>query len=154
ELEILGWIGRPVVVLLNQTGPPGDAAARERDLARWRAALAPHAVVHDVVALDAFTRCWVQEGLLFERVRSAVPAERRDLIDALLARWQREQLAALGTAVAAMADLLLFAAADAEPLSGPGAGRSERRRAAERLGRRLEAEIAATNDALIAAHGL
>jgi hypothetical protein len=154
ELEILGWIGRPVVVLLNQTGVAGDAAARAADVARWRTALAEHPVVRETLALDAFTRCWVQEGLLFEKLRELVAEERRDLLDALLARWREEQLAALRDAVGAMAELVAVAATDREPVTRSAFGAAERKRAAEALARRLENAMAETNDALIAGHGL
>lgn len=154
ELEILSWIGRPVAVLLNQTGVVGDAAAREADVARWRSALAGHAIVRDVLPLDAFTRCWVQEGLLFERLRPLVPEDRRDLLDALVARWRDEQLAVLRDAVDAMAELLAFAAADREPVTRSPFATAERRRAAEALARRLEEAMAEANDRLIAGHGL
>ncbi|HSJ98730.1 MAG TPA: GTPase domain-containing protein, partial [Myxococcota bacterium] len=154
ELEILGWIGRPVVVLLNQTGVAGDAAARAGDLARWRAALASRPVVRETVALDAFTRCWVQEGLLFEKLRDLVPEDRRDLLEALLRRWREEQLAVLRGSVEAMAELVAFAAADAEAVTRSAFGAAERRRAAQALARRLENAMAEANDALIAGHGL
>jgi hypothetical protein len=154
ELEILGWIGRPVVVLLNQTGVAGEPAARAADVERWRAALAGRPVVREVLALDAFTRCWVQEGLLFDRLRALVPEARRDLMDALLARWQAEQLASLRDAVEAMAALLAFAASDGEPVTRSALGAAERKRAAEALARRLEHAMAEANDALIAGHGL
>lgn len=154
ELEILGWIGRPVVVLLNQTGVAGDAAARARDLARWQAALAAHPVVRRTLALDAFTRCWVQEGLLFEELRALVAEDRRDLLDALLARWRSEQRAALRDAVDAMAGLLAAAACDGEPVTRSALGAAERKRAAGALARRLEQAMAETNDALIAGQGL
>jgi len=154
ELEILGWIGRPVVVLLNQTGVAGDAAARAADVARWRTALAAYPVVRETLALDAFTRCWVQEGLLFEKLRDLVPEDRRDLMDALLARWREEQLAALRGAVDAMAELLAFAAGDGEAVTRSAFGAAERKRAAEALARRLENAMAEANDALIAGHGL
>jgi hypothetical protein len=155
ELRILGWIGRPVIVLLNQIGAPGDAAARMADVSRWRSALADHPVVRETLVLDAFTRCWVQEGLLFERIRDALPDERgRDLVDALLSRWRNEQLAVLRGAVDAMATLLADAAGDAEPASRSAFGARERRRHAEALARRLEHAIADANDALIAGHGL
>ncbi|MBK6851959.1 MAG: GTPase domain-containing protein [Burkholderiales bacterium] len=59
ELEVLGWAGKPVLVILNQGGQlsNGDAAAR---VAEWRSALATHPVVQSVFDLDAFTRCWLQ----------------------------------------------------------------------------------------------
>ena len=152
ELELLGWIGRPVVLLLNQTGPPRDAAARERDTARWRAVRERHPVVADVLPLDAFTRCWVQEGLLWERVRDVLPADRRPLLDAWLARWRDDQAAIFRGSADALAALLAVAATDVEPIRA--GGRRELRRAADALGRRLREAVAAANERLIELHGL
>jgi hypothetical protein len=152
ELELLGWIGRPVVLLLNQTGPPRDAAARERDTARWRALRERHPAVADVLSLDAFTRCWVQEGLLWERVRDVLPADRRPLLDGWLERWRSEQAAIFRGSADALATLLAVAASDFEPIRG--SGRRELRRAADALGRRLREAVAAANERLIALHGL
>jgi hypothetical protein len=152
ELELLGWIGRPVVLLLNQTGAPADAAARERDTARWRSLGAASAVVRDVLALDAFTRCWLQEGLLYRRLRDVAPSDRRDLLDALVARWRGEQAEALSASTAALALLLAGAAADAEPVAA--SGRRELRRASEALAARLREAVAAANERLIEAQGL
>ena len=36
EMEILGWVAKPVIVLLNQLGAPREAALEEADLYRWR----------------------------------------------------------------------------------------------------------------------
>jgi hypothetical protein len=152
ELELLGWIGRPVVLLLNQTGPHAPAEARERDTARWRKLAERHPVVADVLPLDAFTRCWVQEGLLWQRVRDVLPAERRGILDAWIARWREEQAERLRASVEALAELLARTAGDAEPIRA--GGRRELRRAADALGRRLREAVAAANERLIALHGL
>jgi predicted GTPase len=77
ELQVLELIGKPVLVLLNQLGrpqPPQDEAA---ELQRWRERLRPFACVREVLALDAFARCWVQEGRLLQAVGAALPAARR-----------------------------------------------------------------------------
>ena len=34
-MQVLGLLGKPVVVLLNQLGPPGSAAAEARQLQQW-----------------------------------------------------------------------------------------------------------------------
>jgi hypothetical protein len=39
ELAVLEWIGKPVVVLLNQTGRPRQREEEQAEEARWRAAL-------------------------------------------------------------------------------------------------------------------
>ena len=153
ELELLTWVGQPVVLLLNQTGAPADAAARERDLARWRAVAAAQPVVRDVLALDAFTRGWPQEGLLYQRLREVVPEDRRALLDALLAHWRDAQAAALRASVGALAELLAGTAADSEPIAG-GGGRRELRRAADALAARLREAVAEANERLIGLHGL
>ena len=36
EMRILGWIGKPVVVLLNQLGPPRPADLEAADVDAWR----------------------------------------------------------------------------------------------------------------------
>ena len=48
ELEILAWIGKPVLVLLNQTGPARQGP--ERDLERWQAAVGARAPVRAAVS--------------------------------------------------------------------------------------------------------
>jgi hypothetical protein len=75
ELEILSWIGKPVVLLLNQMGPPRDDAAVEEE--RWRSHLSAHAVVRGALTLDAFARCWVQEGALLRTVAPLLPAPKQ-----------------------------------------------------------------------------
>jgi Domain of unknown function (DUF3482)/50S ribosome-binding GTPase len=152
ELELLAWVRRPVVLLLNQTGAPASPEARARDIARWREFASQQPCVGDVLALDAFTRCWVQEGVLYDALRLLVPEDRRDLLDELLAAWRSERLAALGASATALADLLAVAITDAEPL-GAG-GRRELRRAADALARRLADAVATANERLIALHGL
>src|SRR5262245_44551389 len=40
EMKILAWVGKPVLLVLNQVGPPRSAARIESELALWRAHLA------------------------------------------------------------------------------------------------------------------
>ena len=60
EMEILTWIGKPVVLLLNQTGQPRPAAEEDLEEADWRYHLEKYSIVKAVIGLDAFARCWVQ----------------------------------------------------------------------------------------------
>ena len=68
ELAVLEWIGKPVIALLNQAGPPRPSAEELADEARWRDALASRGRVRGVLTLDAFARCWVQEFTLFAAI--------------------------------------------------------------------------------------
>lgn len=153
EMQILEWAGRPVIVLLNQTGVPRGSERQSEEEERWRAHLAPHPVVKDVLSLDAFTRCWVQEGVLLERIRAVLPEERRALMDALIGRWKEASIGVFHASMERLAELLARAAADREPL-GSGWGRGERKRAADALGRRLEQETRAASAALVELQGL
>ena len=40
ELEILGWIGRPVILLLNQSGPARSREVEAAEEEAWRASVA------------------------------------------------------------------------------------------------------------------
>jgi hypothetical protein len=68
EMQVLRWVGRPIIVLLNQTGPPRPQAEEAAERERWREHLAPLGDIGDVLALDAFARCWVQEAVLLDAV--------------------------------------------------------------------------------------
>ena len=45
EMQVLRWVGKPVLVLLNQVGPPRGGEDEHRDVERWRTHLAPHGIV-------------------------------------------------------------------------------------------------------------
>ncbi len=72
EMELLAWVGKPVLVLLNQLGAPRGGDADDAEVQRWRDFLVPFAPVSAVLPLDAFARCWVQELALLQAVEKAV----------------------------------------------------------------------------------
>ena len=99
------WLGKPVLVLLNQLGAP-SARRRGRRGAPLAHAHRPAAGAREVLAFDAFARCWVQEGALLSvsptrcrrraaRVRAAARglAERGARTCALLCRSLAERSA-------------------------------------------------------------
>ncbi len=149
ELELLGWIGRPVVLLLNQTG---EAVAGR--LEAWRRHVEPFGIVQEVLALDAFSRCWVQESLLLERVVALLPANLQPAMEQLEAAWNERNLAVFERAVSAMAGYLSAAAADREELADRRPDRSEKRRGMEALGKRLESATEELMATLLRLHGL
>jgi hypothetical protein len=170
EMQILDWIGKPAIVLLNQVGEPRPRAVEQAEVERWRAQVGRHAVVRDVLTLDAFARCWVQEMVLLRAVGAALPEAKRAAFDRLAAAWQARRMGEFGASMEALAAQLARAACDREALDeqgmraqlrelgtalgiAPGAA-SPKERAMARLAERLDADIRATTDRLIEIHRL
>lgn len=109
ELKLLAWMGKPVLVLLNQLGPAGEADQQAAEVARWQRHLATFPVVRGVLPLDAFSRCWVQEEALFHALAPCLPAHWQASHQRLLDSWWQAQLARLRATMAAMAPALLAA---------------------------------------------
>ncbi|MFO1282674.1 MAG: DUF3482 domain-containing protein [Burkholderiales bacterium] len=170
EMDVLAWIAKPVVVLLNQTGPPRPPAEEADDLDRWRAALERRPMVRDVLSLDAFARCWVQELVLARTLRPCVPEHKRAAFDRLARAWRERRIDTFEKAIEALAAPIARAAVDAEPVAesrmrgalrdlgraigvAPGAD-DPRATASGALRVRLETDLAAAADRVIAIHGL
>ncbi len=171
ELAVLEWIGKPVVVLLNQTGRPRPREEEQAEEVRWRAALGPRPFIRAVTTLDAFARCWVQEIALLDLVADALPHARRAPFARLVKAWQARRFAQFEAAMAALAAPIAAAACDSEAVPDAGVkgalrefGRSlglggddadnARACAAQVLATRLDAALRASTDRLIALHGL
>ena len=171
ELTILEWIGKPVVVLLNQTGRPRAARDEAAEIARWRDALGARALIRSVLSLDAFARCWVQEGTLLAEVAQALPEAKRAGFARLAAAWRLTREAQFDTAMAAIAQPIAQAACDRAALPdaglrgslagvgraiGLGAERADPAKdaAMRALSERLDAAIRASTDRLIEIHHL
>jgi hypothetical protein len=138
EMELLAWTGRPVIVLLNQLGAPGQPAQEAAEIARWRTHLAGQAQVRAVLPLDAFARCWVQELTLLQAIEAALPAERQPLMGRLRAVWQAQRLATFDTAVRTLAESLARIAHARETVPEAGTLRSALRQVGSALGLRRE----------------
>ncbi len=162
ELDLLSWIERPILLLLNQTGSTESSPERMQErLEAWRRHVRPWPVVRDVLALDAFSRCWVQESVLFERAVDLLPEEARDDMQRLRQAWDRRNLDVFERSAAATARFLAAAAADREVLPERQggirkevSGRGDKRRAMEALGQRLQTATEELMKTLIAVHGL
>ena len=89
EMRILEWIGKPVIVLLNQIGQPKQPEAEQADVDRWKQAMAAYPIVSSVLSMDAFARCWVQEFALFDAIAKALPEEQHSTLEALREVWSR-----------------------------------------------------------------
>lgn len=156
EMEVLGWIEKPVLILLNQTGPVRPAAERVADLERWSGYAKKFPFVRSVLELDAFSRCWVQEGVLFERVGDVLPPERAELLQRLLAEWQQRAETTFEDSMSVLAEHLVRSALDREALEGSGSDllNSARRNAMKNLALRVEHSLSEAVDKLIELHGL
>lgn len=153
EMELLGWIDKPVLVLLNQTGPVGSDRDRAA-LVQWKEAVKPWPIVRDVLPLDAFTRCWVQEGVLLERVAGLIEDDVHETMEALARAWESGNLTIFDRSCEALGRYLATAALDRETLTGQGIGQTEKRRAMRVLAQRLDDATRRLMDSLIADHGL
>ncbi|MCC6868814.1 MAG: DUF3482 domain-containing protein [Burkholderiales bacterium] len=168
ELAVLAWVQKPVLVLLNQTGTPRAPAAEAAEAARWRAVLAGHAQVRDVLVLDAFTRCWPQEFALLDAIGALVPADKADAFAHLAQAWRTQRLAVFDTAMRAIARPVAAAACARVVVPRPAmlrrvgaaigiagdAARGDEARAAAALARDLAANMRTAMDELVAIHGL
>ena len=116
EMNVLQWIGKPVVILLNQTGPPRPFSEEQAEQVRWRDYLATYPVVQRVMALDAFARCWVHERVFYQAVGKLLSAEKQDAYARLLTVWTQQNETRFQSAMGLIAQQLVAAAQDSEPI--------------------------------------
>lgn len=169
EMDILEWIGKPVVLLLNQIGPPRTAEAEQAEVQRWRAHVAPRGFVREVLTLDAFARLWVQEFTLLEAVDAALPPDKQPAFSRLAAAWRTRRLQQFDDAMRIIAELIARVACDREVLPeqgmgerlrdigalfGAGKGNGARERASAQLAGRFERAVRESTDRLIGVHEL
>ena len=172
EMQLLAWIGKPVIVLLNQLGAPRARALEEADVERWRRHLARQTGVVAVLPMDAFARCWVQELTLLQAVEQALPAARRPPMARLRAAWQARRLTTFEASIDALAASLGRIGAARQPMDDVASLRDRLRQLGSALGlpaaadsdpavlaqralaATLDAELRASTTALIALHGL
>jgi GTPase SAR1 family protein len=171
EMRILGWIGKPVILLLNQLGPPRDAAQSQADVAQWQSHITQYKWIEMVLPFDAFARCWVQEGTLLAHVQRLLKAQRTPAFERLRESWRQRNLAVFQESMQALSEQVAAAATDAEPLEeldlqgkarawfgavATGAERTDARleRAQSDLAGRLDRRIRETTEKLVQLHGL
>lgn len=146
ELEILGWLERPVIVLLNQLGAPRPAHEESVEVERWaehlRAQVVPGLRLHQVLPLDAFARCWVQEAVLMQTLVAAVPKDRQPAMATLAQTAAAQGRATFSASMAVLAEGLVAMAGVRVALDDAG-GDGWRQRLAAVLPRPGEASSAA-----------
>ena len=117
EMEILEWIGKPVLVFLNQTGRPNPERTASEESA-WREHLAKQPIVKGVATLDAFTRCWIQEHEVLERTATVVEDKAKKKTAAKLADvWKNRNVKVFDEAVSQISTLMAQSVCDSEKLT-------------------------------------
>lgn len=125
EMHLLRWLRRPVIVLLNQTGAPQTVRQQDEDLRTWMRALSRYRpMVREILALDAFTRSWIQEQRLFHAVRASIPAEKQPAYQRIVTTWEAGNEKRFDASMAEIARLLSQAAQWKEPVPKSASGHS------------------------------
>jgi hypothetical protein len=171
EMQILEWLGKPVILLLNQLGPPRDSADLQTELKQWEAQAAHHPCVQAVLPFDAFARCWVQEGTLLEHVQRVLPAGKQAAFERLREAWKQRNLTVFEHSMQTLAHQVAVIAVDSEPIvdldlrdkarawigaltAGAERDPPELQRAQSVLASRLDAQVRAATKELVRLHGL
>lgn len=134
EMELLAWVGKPVIVLLNQLGAPREAALEGAELEQWQRHLAAFSQVKAVLPLDAFARCWVQEGALLQTIEATLDGDRRALMARLRSTWENQRLTTFEASMASVAASLARLAGAFEVVPDAGSLRSKLRSVGAALG--------------------
>ena len=116
EMKILAWLGKPVVVLLNQTGAPRPPEEERAEQARWKQYLEQYPAVREVLPLDAFARCWVHERVFFETVGGLVALPKQEAYGRLFGVWEHNNVSRFHQAMLLTAQQLVVSAGDAQVL--------------------------------------
>ncbi len=171
ELRILGWMAKPVIVLLNQLGPPGERSHVEAELAPWKAAAREYPWIVGVLPFDAFARCWVQEGTLLAQVQPLLPVSQQAPFLRLRESWRYRNLQVFQLSMRALAAQIADAALDLQAVESsqrsgkarawlgvltgrPRPADCDLEQAQRALAGRLDSAIRATTRELVRLHGL
>jgi GTPase SAR1 family protein len=114
EMKILEWLDKPVVVLLNQVGPPRPASEELAEQAQWKQHLAQYPIVRDVLALDAFARCWVHERVFYDAIGKLLEPALREGYARLFAVWEANNAERFRQSMDVIAQQLVAAVRDSE----------------------------------------
>lgn len=122
EMEILSWLGKPVIVLLNQMGSPLEGDHEKKEITAWSEALKTYPFVHSILPMDAFARCWVLEKALFSSIGRLLSTSQQKIYAPLEKQWWDKRLTEYRASIAAMAKHLSKAATEQVTLASPSLG--------------------------------
>ena len=164
EMEILSWVSKPVVVLLNQTGQPQAPEVEAGEIEAWRAHLSQYSFVREVLALDAFARCWVQEDRLMGVLAPLMEGSRIATFQHIKKAWHQRNIETFRSSARLLSEQLTAALMDGIEvrsetlLERVGWQREELNReyndARQKLASQLADRVEQTTNKLIESHGL
>jgi hypothetical protein len=114
EMEVLSWVKKPVLVLLNQVGEVPSLAAEIQEVEAWRTELKRWDFVCGVLTLDAFTQCWVQEDRLMGMIAGVVDQAKSPTFAKLKETWHAEHVRVFEDSMSVLAEQLTASALDGE----------------------------------------
>lgn len=158
EMEILGWLKKPVLVLLNQTGPARAIADELAEVEAWRSEMKRFAIVREVLPLDAFARCWVQEDHLMDVVAQVVPEEKQACFEMLQRAWHRRHMEVFDDSMRSLAELLTASVLDGVEVKRSGVWQSTVKLLVDKVStalgmeaRAMDSELAVARDTMVKA---
>lgn len=117
EMDILAWVNKPVIVLLNQMGEARPPEEEKAEVELWRDYLKPYAFVKAVMPMDAFARCWVQEYEFWKEIELCLTDADKPTFASLHATWIRQKQALYSSSLEAMAAYMVKVSNDKEVLA-------------------------------------
>ena len=112
ELQVLAWVGKPVLAILNQIGGSNGHVSDAERAVEWRTHLSNFPAVSGIANLDAYTRCWVQEVSLFDKIGHLLPETVRGSYLKLASALEKTYANRLDQSVAAISTYLMHIASD------------------------------------------
>ena len=112
ELEALTLIGKPVLVILNQCSDVTPSEQSSQRISEWHKTLAGFPIVRNILRLDSYTRCWLQELVLLDEIGRVLPERSKSRYCALAQILHAGHQARFDASVNAIAEYLLSVARD------------------------------------------
>ena len=116
---LLGWLGKPVLVLVRSAANGPHGHGDEEALMAWRPRAGNTVRIMGVLGFDQFARCWVQEPVLLDTIASCLPGFKGPGFERLAADRQRRHWRRFSDAMAALAAQLLEAARQTQIIAPP-----------------------------------
>lgn len=107
EIEVLTWIGKPILTILNQIN---NSKISDKDIAvidEWRSALAVIPAIARVLVLDSHTRCWIQELVLYGEIGNVLQHPHKAVYSRLSESVHLEHHQRFESSISAIANYLL-----------------------------------------------